>query len=78
MVWFRKTLGGDPQGGDPVEVGTGNTYEVTETELGTYEYSFTTTANTCPATGCCPTIVVVEDCCPENVCVPFVIQKRVK
>jgi len=73
VVWFRKQ-----QNGQPVQVGTGNSYEAIETELGTYEYSITTTVGTCPATGCCPTIVVVEDCCPVDVCVPFVIQKRTK
>ena len=73
VVWFRKT-----QGGQPVKVAEGNSFTATETELGTYEYTFTSTSGTCPAEGCCPTIIVVEDCCPVDVCVPFVIKKKVK
>ncbi len=73
VVWFRQM-----QGGQQEQVGTGNTYEVSETELGSYEYTFTSTSGSCPAEGCCPVIVVVEDCCPANLCVPFVITKKVK
>ncbi|MBU1820412.1 MAG: DUF11 domain-containing protein, partial [Bacteroidetes bacterium] len=73
VVWFRKV-----QGGQPVQVGTGNTYQANETELGNYEYTFTSTSGSCPAEGCCPIIIVVEDCCPVDVCVPFVITKKRK
>jgi uncharacterized repeat protein (TIGR01451 family) len=73
VVWFRKV-----QGGQPVQVGTGNAYMAMESELGNYEYSFTSTSGTCPAEGCCPIIIVVEDCCPADICVPFVITKKRK
>ncbi|TDB61355.1 SdrD B-like domain-containing protein [Arundinibacter roseus] len=73
VVWFRQV-----QGGQPVQVSTGNSYTATETELGSYEYTFTSTSGTCPAEGCCPVVVVVEDCCPAEVCVPFVITKTKK
>ncbi|GHB58636.1 hypothetical protein GCM10007390_10160 [Persicitalea jodogahamensis] len=73
VVWFRKT-----QNGQPVQVAQGNTFIATETELGSYEYTFTSSSGSCPAEGCCPTIIVVEDCCPVDVCVPFVITKRKK
>ncbi|HEV7348120.1 DUF11 domain-containing protein [Telluribacter sp.] len=70
VVWFRKAQGGTPQ-----QVGTGNTYTATDTEQGSYEYTYTASQGTCPAEGCCPVIVVVEECCPVNVCVPFVVRK---
>lgn len=73
VVWFRKV-----QNGQPVQVGTGNSYQANETELGSYEYTFTSTAGTCPAEGCCPIIIAVQDCCPVEVCVPFVITKKKK
>ncbi|WP_165933530.1 Ig-like domain-containing protein [Arundinibacter roseus] len=70
VVWFRKT-----QGGQPVQVAMGNSYTATETELGSYEYTYTSTSGTCPAEGCCPIILVVEDCCPAEICVPFTVRK---
>lgn len=70
VVWFRKV-----QGGTPVQVGTGNTYLATETELGTYEYTYTSVSGNCPYDGCCPIILVVEDCCPIQVCVPITIER---
>ncbi len=73
VVWFRQV-----QGGQPEQVATGNTYVATETELGSYEYTFTSSSGTCPADGCCPILVVVEDCCPAEVCVPFTVTKRKK
>ncbi|TDB67309.1 SdrD B-like domain-containing protein [Arundinibacter roseus] len=73
VVWFRQE-----QGGQPVQVAIGNSYTASETELGSYEYTFTSTSGTCPAEGCCPVVVVVEDCCPAEVCVPFVITRKVK
>ncbi|MFN4146280.1 MAG: hypothetical protein ACK4GN_10695, partial [Runella sp.] len=40
------------------------------------EYTFTATNNTCPTSGCCPIIIEPGDnCCPEDLCVPFTIQK---
>ena len=73
VEWFRRAANGET-----IKVGEGNTYTASETELGSYEYTFTSTNGTCPATGCCPAIVVVQDCCPADVCVPFVIKKRAK
>lgn len=70
VVWFRKV-----QGGQPVRVATGNTYTATETELGSYEYTFASTAGSCPAEGCCPIIVAVQDCCPAKICVPLTVQR---
>lgn len=72
VVWFRQK-----QGGTKEQVATGNKYTATETELGSYEYTFTSTSGTCPAEGCCPIIIVVEECCPVQVCVPYTV-KRVK
>ncbi len=71
VVWFRKV-----QNGTPVQVGTGNSFLANETQLGSYEYTFTSTSGTCPAEGCCPILIVVQDCCPVEVCVPFVITKK--
>jgi uncharacterized repeat protein (TIGR01451 family) len=71
VVWFRKV-----QGGQPVQVGTGNRYVASEDALGSYEYTFTASQGTCPAEGCCPILVVVEDCCPVEICIPVTIQKR--
>ena len=70
VEWFRKE-----QGGQPVKVADGNTYEATETELGSYEYTYTSTSGSCPAEGCCPIIIVVEDCCPAEICVPVTVKK---
>lgn len=70
VVWFRKV-----QGGQPVQVATGNTYTASETELGSYEYTFTSTAGSCPAGGCCPIIIAVQDCCPVQICVPVVMKR---
>ena len=76
VMWFRKAPGDER----PVPVLNGNTNSITatETELGSYEYTFTSTSGTCPAEGCCPVLIAVEDCCPPQVCVPFVITKKVK
>jgi uncharacterized repeat protein (TIGR01451 family) len=43
------------------------------------EYTFTATNGTCPASGCCPIIILPGDnCCPAEVCVPFTIKKKKK
>jgi uncharacterized repeat protein (TIGR01451 family) len=72
VVWFRKV-----QGGQPVQVGTGNSYSVQENELGSYEYTFTSSSGSCPAEGCCPILIAVQDCCPVEICVPVSV-KRVR
>jgi uncharacterized repeat protein (TIGR01451 family) len=56
---------------DGVQVGSGNA--ITLVAAGTY--TFSASNSTCPAGGCCPLVVVEQNCCPANVCVPFVITK---
>ncbi|QKZ11341.1 beta strand repeat-containing protein [Spirosoma sp. KUDC1026] len=56
---------------DGAQVGSGNT--ITLVAAGTY--TFSASNSTCPAGGCCPLVVVEQNCCPANVCVPFVITK---
>jgi hypothetical protein len=42
-------------------------------------YTFTATNTNCPAGGCCPIIIELGDnCCPEDLCIPFVIKKTKK
>lgn len=42
----------------------------------TGSYTYTATNKTCPAEGCCPVIIEPGDnCCPENLCIPFTIKK---
>jgi uncharacterized repeat protein (TIGR01451 family) len=53
-------------------VGTGNTLLVGTSG----SYTVSATNSSCPATGCCPIVVIVADCCVP-VCVPMVI-KRLK
>ena len=52
-------------------VGIGNT--ITLDQAGTYNIS--ADAGSCPAEGCCPLIIEVGDCCPQNICVPFTIKR---
>lgn len=61
VQWFR----------NGIKVGEGRTYTINQP--GTYTYL--TTVGTCPAEGCCPIIVYEGECCPANLCVPFVIKK---
>ncbi|MDF7820551.1 SdrD B-like domain-containing protein [Runella sp. MFBS21] len=62
VQWF---LNGQP-------VNAGNTVLFSETG----NYTFTATNNSCPAEGCCPIIIEPGDnCCPENICIPFTISK---
>ncbi|TDB66756.1 DUF11 domain-containing protein [Arundinibacter roseus] len=61
VVWFR----------DDVQVAVGNSLIISESG----QYTFTATETQCPAQGCCPIMVAVIDCCPVDVCVPFVIKK---
>jgi len=64
VKWF-KDAGSTP-------IATGNV--VLLSEQGTY--TFTADNQTCPATGCCPVIIEAgTDCCPDQLCVPFTIQK---
>ncbi|WP_028663935.1 SdrD B-like domain-containing protein [Runella zeae] len=62
VQWF---LNGQP-------VNAGNTVLFSETG----NYTFTASNNNCPTEGCCPIIIQPGDnCCPENICIPFTISK---
>jgi uncharacterized repeat protein (TIGR01451 family) len=61
VKWFKGTA----------LAGTGNTINLDQ--AGTYNIS--ADAGSCPAEGCCPIIIEVGDCCPENICVPFTIKR---
>ncbi|TAF96455.1 MAG: DUF11 domain-containing protein [Cytophagia bacterium] len=53
---------------------TGNTLLISKSGV----YRFTATLGDCPAEGCCPIEVIVADCCPPDICVPFVIKQTKK
>lgn len=61
VIWYR----------NGIQVGTGNVY------LATTSGNYTTSATnvTCPATGCCPVVILVQDCCPKQICVPVNVTK---
>lgn len=64
VQWFKD--------GGTAPIAAGNT--VLLTELGTY--TFTASNQTCPVNGCCPIIIEPGvNCCPEDLCIPFTIQK---
>ncbi|AXE17335.1 hypothetical protein DR864_06115 [Runella rosea] len=64
VQWFKN--------GGTAPIAAGNT--VLLTEIGTY--TFTASNQTCPANGCCPIIIEPGvNCCPEDLCIPFTIQK---
>jgi hypothetical protein len=67
VQWFKD--------GGTTPVATGNVVLLSEVGI----YTFTATNQTCPAEGCCPIIIEPGvNCCPEDLCVPFTIQKRKK
>jgi len=67
VQWFKD--------GGTTPVATGNV--VLFSEVGVY--TFTANNQTCPAGGCCPIIIEPGvNCCPEDLCVPFTIQKKKK
>ena len=67
VQWFKD--------GGTTPVATGNVVLFSEVGI----YTFTATNQTCPAGGCCPIIIEPGvNCCPEDLCVPFTIQKRKK
>ncbi len=70
VVWQRKAPDGTLS-----QAGTGNTLQVTENEVGTYEYTFTFTDGTCPADGCCPGYVIVQESCPKSLCIPMTVSR---
>lgn len=41
-------------------------------------YRFTASSGDCPAEGCCPVEIVPGECCPPDICVPFVIKQTKK
>lgn len=65
VIWYRTF------NGNTTQVGTGNIYLVTQ--LGSY--TFTATDQTCPASGCCPIVFIEGNCCPADLCIPFVVKK---
>jgi uncharacterized repeat protein (TIGR01451 family) len=67
VQWFKD--------GGNTAVASGN--EILFSEAGTY--TFTAVNNVCPAGGCCPVIIEPGDnCCPEDLCVPFTIKQTKK
>lgn len=56
---------------DGVAFGTGNAIVISASG----NYTYTATNATCPVNGCCPIIVIVNDCCKPNVCVPYTVVK---
>lgn len=67
VQWFKA--------GSPDPIAQGN--EVLLIETGTYTFTALNTA--CPAEGCCPIIIEPgTNCCPEDLCIPFVIQQTKK
>ncbi|MCY7352045.1 MAG: DUF11 domain-containing protein, partial [Cytophagaceae bacterium] len=68
VAWFRA----ENASSTPIQVATNtNTYTIT----GPGYYTFTASVGTCPSGGCCPIIVVADDCCKPDICVPFTISK---
>lgn len=65
VMWFRTFNGAT------TPAGTGNVLLVSQ--LGSY--TFTATNQTCPASGCCPVVFIEGNCCPVELCVPFVVRK---
>jgi uncharacterized repeat protein (TIGR01451 family) len=64
VQWFKN--------GGNTAIATGNV--VLLSDVGTY--TFTATNTNCPAGGCCPIIIEPGDnCCPEDLCIPFTIKK---
>lgn len=56
---------------DGVSFAKGNAIVVTASG----SYTYTATNASCPVNGCCPIVVVVNDCCKPNVCVPYSVKK---
>ena len=56
---------------DGVMIGTGTSINVSQGG------NYTTLADnsTCPASGCCPIEVILEECCPPSICIPLTIKK---
>jgi len=64
VQWFKN--------GGSTAVATGNV--VLLSEVGTY--TFTATNKTCPANGCCPVIIEAgTNCCPVDICIPYIVRK---
>jgi uncharacterized repeat protein (TIGR01451 family) len=64
VMWFR----------NGVQVAAGSTYIITQSG----SYTYTASNNTCPASGCCATEVIIADCCPTNICIPVIMIKQKK
>ncbi len=68
VIWYRTF------NGTTTQVGTTN--DLLVTEIGSY--SFTANDQNCPASGCCPVVFIAGDCCPADLCIPFVLRKTRK
>ncbi|SFP78107.1 conserved repeat domain-containing protein, partial [Pseudarcicella hirudinis] len=67
VQWFKD--------GGSTPVASGNTVRLNEPGI----YTFHSSAGNCPAEGCCPVIIEADNnCCKDEICVPFTIQKRKK
>ena len=67
VQWFKD--------GGSTPVASGNTVRLNEPGI----YTFRSSAGNCPAEGCCPVIIEADNnCCKDEICVPFTIQKRKK
>ena len=67
VQWFKN--------GSTTPIATGNLVLLNEAGV----YTFTATNQLCSANGCCPIIIEPgENCCPEEVCIPFTVKKRKK
>lgn len=67
VVWYKA--------GSTTPIAQGNKVLFSETG----SYTFTTTNGICPSEGCCPIIIEPGDnCCPDDLCIPFTIKKTKK
>jgi uncharacterized repeat protein (TIGR01451 family) len=67
VIWYKS--------GSTTPVAQGNKVLFNETG----SYTFTASNGVCPAEGCCPIIIQPGDnCCPEDLCLPFTIKKTKK
>ena len=56
---------------DGVPFATGNSIVIAASG----NYTYTASNALCPVSGCCPIIVIVNDCCKQGICVPYTIIK---
>jgi uncharacterized repeat protein (TIGR01451 family) len=63
IQWFRD--------GQAISGAISASYDATQTG----NYTYTATANGCSINACCGFNLLVENCCPTNLCLPFLVQK---